>query len=167
MSDKYSIYLQGRTTELVGTLWLNHSRGAGFLLSFLMRQHGAAPAEDLQELWSRMVFNMCVYNVDDHLRNHGFLRESCGWRLSPVYDLENSHSAEKAPLLHTAIIDNQMAFSLSDALDVAEFFRFSKGGAQKRLSEIRKAVSHWKEEATRVKARSSEIRLMSDAFEYL
>ncbi len=98
-------------------------------IAAVIQAEGVAPAEDMQELWSRIVFNMCVYNVDDHLRNHGFLREACGWRLSPVYDLENSHSAEKAPLLHTAIIDNQMAFSLNDALDVAEFFRFSKGGA--------------------------------------
>ena len=110
---------------------------------------------------------MCVYNVDDHLRNHGFLREPCGWRLSPVYDLENSHSAEKAPFLHTAIIDGMTAFSLSDAMEAAEFFRLRKGEAQKRLSEIRKAVSHWRQEASSVKASSSEIRLMSDAFEYL
>lgn len=136
-------------------------------IASLLEAEGASPAEDLRELWSRMVFNMCVYNVDDHLRNHGFLREPCGWRLSPVYDLENSHPAEKAPFLHTAIIDGTTAFSLSDALDAAEFFRFSKGEAQKRLSEIRKAVSHWRQEASSVKASSSEIRLMRDAFEYL
>ncbi len=136
-------------------------------IASLLEAEGAAPAEDLQELWSRMVFNMCVYNVDDHLRNHGFLREPCGWRLSPVYDLENSHPAEKAPFLHTAIIDGLTAFSLSDALEAAEFFRFRKGEAPKRLAEIRKAVSHWKEEATRVRVSSSEIGLMRDAFEYL
>ena len=136
-------------------------------IASVIQAEGAAPVEDLQELWSRMVFNMCVYNVDDHLRNHGFLREPCGWRLSPVYDLENSHSAEKAPFLHTAIIDGMTAFSLSDAMEAAEFFRLRKGEAQKRLSEIRKAVSHWRQEASSVKASSSEIRLMSDAFEYL
>ena len=67
----------------------------------------------------------------------------------------------------SAIIDGMTAFSLSDAMEVAEFFRLRKGEAQKRLSEIRKAVSHWKQEAAQVRASASEIRLMRDAFEYL
>ena len=121
----------------------------------------------MHELWSRMVFNMCVYNVDDHLRNHGFLREPLGWRLSPVYDLENSHPTEKEPYLHTGIMDDLNAFDLNDALEASEFFRFRKAEAQKRLAEIREAVSHWKQEAALVRAPAAEIRLMRDAFEYL
>ncbi|MBP7790449.1 MAG: HipA domain-containing protein [Zoogloea sp.] len=31
-------------------------------------------------------------NIDDHLRNHGFLRVSQGWRLAPAYDLNPTHS---------------------------------------------------------------------------
>ena len=136
-------------------------------IASVLQAEGSAPVEDLHELWSRMVFNMCVYNVDDHLRNHGFLREPLGWRLSPVYDLETSHPTEKAAFLHTAIMDDMSAFSLKDALEVVEFFRFRKGEAQKRLVEIREAVSHWRQEATHVKAAPSEIRLMRDAVEYL
>ena len=136
-------------------------------IAAILQAEGSAPVDDLHELWSRMVFNMCVYNVDDHLRNHGFLREPLGWRLSLVYDLENSHSTEKEPYLHTGIIDDQNAFDLNDALEAAEFFRFRKAEAQKRLAEIREAVSHWKQEAVIVKAPASEIRLMRDAFEYL
>lgn len=136
-------------------------------MASVLQAEGSAPAEDLHELWSRMVFNMCVYNVDDHLRNHGFLREPLGWRLSPVYDLETSHPTEKAAFLHTAIMEERSAFSVSDALEVAEFFRFRKSEARKRLVEIREAVSHWRYEASLVKAAPSEIRRMRDAFEYL
>ncbi|WP_053764660.1 type II toxin-antitoxin system HipA family toxin [Leptospirillum ferriphilum] len=39
------------------------------------------------ELYRRMVFNIAVRNSDDHLRNHGFIREGTGWRISPAYDL--------------------------------------------------------------------------------
>lgn len=47
--------------------------GAGYLdLVSFIRQYGAAPKKDLQELWRRIVFNMAVSNTDDHLRNHGF-----------------------------------------------------------------------------------------------
>jgi serine/threonine-protein kinase HipA len=38
-----------------------------------LRQHGAAPREDMEELWRRIVFNILISNTDDHLHNHGFL----------------------------------------------------------------------------------------------
>jgi hypothetical protein len=34
-----------------------------------------------------MVFNILCNNNDDHLRNHGFLWDGKGWRLSPGYDI--------------------------------------------------------------------------------
>ena len=34
-----------------------------------------------------MVFNILCNNNDDHLRNHGFLWDGRGWRLSPGYDI--------------------------------------------------------------------------------
>lgn len=37
-----------------------------------LRQHGAAPKEDMHGLWRRIVFNILISNTDDHLRNHGF-----------------------------------------------------------------------------------------------
>lgn len=136
-------------------------------MAAIIQADGATPNEDLSELWSRMVFNMCVYNVDDHPRNHGFLRDRLGWRLSPVYDLETSHPEEKAPFLHTAIIDQSDMFNLDDTLEAAEFFRLKKNEAKERMAEIRKAVSCWKQEASLVNAKPEEIRVMQDAFEYL
>lgn len=42
-----------------------------------------------EELFGRMVFNIFVSNDDDHLRNHGFVRDPQlpGWHLSPLYDV--------------------------------------------------------------------------------
>ena len=42
-----------------------------------------------EELFGRMVFNIFVSNDDDHLRNHGFVRDprGPGWSLSPLYDV--------------------------------------------------------------------------------
>ena len=36
-------------------------------------QNGADVDNDLNKLWNRIVFNVCISNTDDHLRNHGFL----------------------------------------------------------------------------------------------
>ncbi len=56
-------------------------------LAAAIRQHGTQVRKDLHELFRRMVFNILVTNDDDHLRNHGFLWDAAGWRLSPLYDV--------------------------------------------------------------------------------
>ena len=53
-----------------------------------IRMYSSAPTEDLHELWRRVVFGVAISNLDDHLRNHGFLYDHDDkWRLSPAYDL--------------------------------------------------------------------------------
>lgn len=56
-------------------------------LAAALRQHGTEVRRDLREMFRRMVFNILVTNDDDHLRNHGFLYDGKGWRLSPLYDV--------------------------------------------------------------------------------
>jgi serine/threonine-protein kinase HipA len=58
-------------------------------------------ATDLAQLFRRLVFNIFTSNRDDHLRNHGFIREGTGWRLAPAYDLNPSpekHDHALAPV---------------------------------------------------------------------
>jgi serine/threonine-protein kinase HipA len=46
-----------------------------------IRIYGAAPQDDIEELWRRIAFSILITNVDDHLHNHGFLhveRETSG-----------------------------------------------------------------------------------------
>jgi serine/threonine-protein kinase HipA len=52
-----------------------------------LRLFGSDHKNDSHELWQRMVFNVLCNNTDDHLRNHGFLWDGKGWRLSPAYDI--------------------------------------------------------------------------------
>ena len=56
-------------------------------LEMRMRGHCADVANQLLELYRRMMFGLLVRNTDDHLRNHGFLRGADGWRLSPAFDI--------------------------------------------------------------------------------
>jgi serine/threonine-protein kinase HipA len=70
----------------------------------ILRQHGAAPKEDMHALWRRIVFSILISNTDDHLRNHGFLWAGpAGWRLSPAYDLNPVPTDIKPRVLTTAI----------------------------------------------------------------
>ena len=69
------------------------------------------------------VFNILISNMDDHLRNHGFLYEGpAGWRLSPAYDLNPVPIDIKPRVLTTAINEDDGTASLELALSVAEYF---------------------------------------------
>jgi len=67
-----------------------------------IRMYSSAPTADLHELWRRVVFGLMIGNLDDHLRNHGFLYHGDGkWRLSPAYDLNPVPIEEKPRELTT------------------------------------------------------------------
>lgn len=56
------------------------------------------PSRDLQELFARMTFNVLVHNVDDHLKNTGFLRDpgtAEHYRLSPLFDVVTQEASSK------------------------------------------------------------------------
>ncbi len=55
-----------------------------------MRTEAAILTKTLSKLWRRIVLNICISNVDYHLRNHGFILDESGWRLSPAYDINPS-----------------------------------------------------------------------------
>lgn len=67
-----------------------YESSAGSYVEFAqwLRRNSASPREDLRELFRRMVFNLAVGNSDDHVKNHGALRDpEGGWRLAPAFDL--------------------------------------------------------------------------------
>jgi serine/threonine-protein kinase HipA len=89
------------------------------LIEFLTR-HGAQVQQDLHQLWRRIVFNICVKNTDDHLRNHGFILTKNGWILSPAYDMNpNEYGAE----LCLNITDNNNSLDLDLAMEIADYCR--------------------------------------------
>jgi serine/threonine-protein kinase HipA len=132
-----------------------------------LRQHGAAPKEDMEELWRRIVFNILISNTDDHLRNHGFLYTGqSGWRLSPAYDLNPVPVDIKPRILATAINQDDGTASLDLAMSVAEYFELEKDKVKGIAAQVGKAVSTWRDEAARHGIRKEEIDRMRSAFEH-
>ncbi len=132
-----------------------------------LRQHGAAPKEDMEQLWRRLVFNILISNTDDHLRNHGFLYAGqAGWRLSPAYDLNPVPVDVKPRILTTAINEDDNTASLALAMEVAPYFDLEPVAAEKIATEVGKAVSKWRDEAVRLGIGKSEIERMVSAFEH-
>lgn len=112
---------------------------------------------DLQQLFRRVVFNVLVGNRDDHLRNHGFLRQGNGWRLSPAFDVNpNPHKdvhvlaiGGEDPTPSTALVSStRKAYGLSSA------------NATRVMAEVRAAVEGWEVEAKRAGASRAEIAAM-------
>lgn len=132
-----------------------------------IRQMSAVPKEDLEALWRRIVFNVLVSNVDDHLRNHAFLySDLTGWRLSPAYDLNPTPSDIKPRILSTAIDLIDPSASVDLALKMSHYFDLELAQAKKILKEVGSATSLWRKEAMKIKIKKSEIDRMSSAFEH-
>jgi serine/threonine-protein kinase HipA len=132
-----------------------------------LRQHGAAPKEDMHMLWRRIVFNVLISNTDDHLRNHGFLYDGLdGWRLAPAYDLNPVPVDIKPRVLATAIDFDESTASLDIALSVAPYFELEDTEALRIASEVGKAVRGWRQEAARAGLAAGQIDRMASAFEH-
>ncbi|HKI78176.1 MAG TPA: HipA domain-containing protein [Ignavibacteriaceae bacterium] len=136
--------------------------GASYLeLVEFLNQHGARVNEDLEELWKRIVFSICVSNTDDHLRNHGFILTASGWVLSPAFDI-NPNETGTGLSLNISETDNSLNFEL--ALDVAEYFRLNKDKAEKIIKNIQNIVSSWQSVADKFDIPKSEQQTMARAF---
>jgi len=132
-----------------------------------LRQHGARPVKDLRQLWRRVVFTVLVSNVDDHMRNHGFLYGGNeGWALSPAYDLNPMPVDVKPRMLSNAIDEADQTASLITALSVAEYFDIGENEAQEIAGEVGRNVKRWREEATGFGIGAAEIDRMESAFEH-
>jgi len=127
----------------------------------VIENYGTNVAENLHQLWRRIIFNIAVSNTDDHLRNHGFILNEKGWELSPAYDL--NPSIEKDGLaLHIDTVDNALDFEL--AKSVGEYFRLSDDEMDAIINEVIKVVKDWKSVAKELGISNREQLLMQPAF---
>jgi serine/threonine-protein kinase HipA len=97
---------------------------------------------DTTELWRRSVFGALVGNLDDHLRNHGFLRRGTAWVLAPAFDV-NPEPLGNGDLHQLALFGDREtsldAFTAGDALDL---FGVRPSLARDLLERLRTALPH-------------------------
>ncbi len=141
----------------------DHVEGASYLelVEFIMT-HGASVDQDLEELWRRIVFSICVSNTDDHLRNHGFILSERGWLLSPAYDI---NPVETGTGLKLNISDTDNALDINLALDVREFFRLDENRAKEIITEVKSSVRNWRIIASKYGISRSDQELKALAFQ--
>ena len=127
----------------------------------LLQARGANISYDLEQLWRRILFSICVSNTDDHLRNHGFILTNKGLRLSPAYDINPN---PKGYGLNLNIDEQDNRLEKDIALSVAPFFRLSQAKATRIAQEIEQVVASWRTEAENLNISKREIEQMSPAF---
>lgn len=133
-----------------------------------IRSQSAMPTDDLRELWRRLVFNLLITNVDDHLRNHGFLHVGGGrWRLAPAFDL--NPFPEKARESKTWLSEEDGPITdLEMLLGRADYFGLERSAAVEILGEVHAAVAGWRELAVgpEVGMKTSDLDAFAPAFEH-
>lgn len=147
--DRFDRSEHGRVGYISAMTLLRASDGgqADYLeVAEALSEHGSNVSEDLAELWRRIAFSLIINNIDDHLRNHGFLRDTAGWRLSPAFDI-NPHPdiaisrattigfASDAEQAHAALLESAADFGLDAA------------AAQTAWEETLAATTPWREVA--------------------
>jgi serine/threonine-protein kinase HipA len=132
-----------------------------------LAQHGARAKADAEQLYRRVVFNVLISNVDDHLRNHGFLwLGKAGWSLSPAYDLNPVPTDLKARVLTTNIDLDEGTCSIDLLESAAEYFGLGLVRARRIINDVAKVTATWRQTAAKVGARAGEIARMASAFEH-
>ena len=131
-----------------------------------IRVYGANAQADIEELWRRIAFTILITNVDDHLRNHGFLHEDREfWRLSPAFDI--NPSPESVRELKTWISEDAGSDMTIDALmSVIAYFRITNARAKEILSEVAYSVESWRRTGQSIGMIDEELEPFADAFEH-
>ena len=109
-------------------------------LADALRQHGTRPRQDMRELYRRMVFNILCNNTDDHLRNHGFLWDEQGWRLSPLYDVLPFPETAVERRLALGVGDKGREATLSNALSRCQSFGVNRQEAERIISNLQEQI---------------------------
>lgn len=103
-------------------------------------------ARDNEELFARMVFNIFVSNDDDHLRNHGFIRDPRvgGWQLSPLYDVVPRPGVAYERRLHLHLGAEGKTATLDNALTRFTAFLSDRATAIAVIRRVWGEVRQWK-----------------------
>ncbi len=126
-----------------------------------IQDYGHNVNENLEQLWRRIIFNIAVSNTDDHLRNHGFILSTDGWKLSPAYDLNPSIDKDGLAL-NIDMNNNDLDFEL--AKSVGEYFRLNNAKMNIIIDEVISSVKDWESISKGIGISRADQELMRSAF---
>jgi serine/threonine-protein kinase HipA len=119
-------------------------------LAQLLRRVGVTEqdryAQDMRELFCRMVFNILIDNTDDHEKNHAlqvFEPTRYGqYELSPAYDVLPTNSGQGYQ--EFIVGEQQRDSSLDNALSQCELFGLTTAQATETVTQVIRVLDTWK-----------------------
>ena len=166
-------YLRHRMVSGLTALGAEDSHGDRAKWSYLLladelRRRSARSAQDLEELFRRMVFNALISNTDDHPRNHALIATTDKWELSPAYDLTPNPltSAEKRDLAMTCGTFNRYA-NRANLLSQHGQFKLSLAQATAIVNQLQQVVTaRWHAALRQQGATPADCDTLAGAFNY-
>ncbi|WP_125774711.1 type II toxin-antitoxin system HipA family toxin [Antribacter gilvus] len=133
-------------------------------LAETVADHSGRPATDGHDLFRRVAFTLLVRNIDDHMKNHGFLRRADGWTLSPLFDVNPNPFAvaESTPLRPNG---DRLDRDVRDLLRTADSYGLRGVDARRVLAEVESATAGWADLARSIGVPTEEIALMAEAYD--
>jgi serine/threonine-protein kinase HipA len=107
------------------------------------------------------VFNVITANRDDHLRNHGFLGDPRGWRLSPAFDMNPVPTTFEHAI---ALDEGDRTPDVELVRRTAGYYRIKPPRAEAIIREVQEAVGSWRGVAARLGIHRDEVEGMAAAF---
>ncbi|MDO9063342.1 MAG: HipA domain-containing protein, partial [Microbacterium sp.] len=133
-------------------------------LAARLAEVSASVRQDRRELFDRVALSVAIGNTDDHLRNHGFLVDKGGWRLSPVFDV--NPNPDPSAIRRTSIAGATVAVDEVDGLlALASDCDLTAAEARDRLARIVAVAGEWRDAAARNRLGDREQTRMADAIE--
>lgn len=131
----------------------NYETGHGYLdiVDFIL-SNCVNVDDNLEELYRRVAFNICVGNSDDHFRNHGFLLTKRGWTLAPAYDLNPTNTEVQSLLIDM----NSNESNLQKLLDASTDYFIASDKAAQIINVVKQAVKEWRRVANSLQIPQSE-----------
>ena len=150
------------TSAMTQLGYYDGDEGGSYLeLAQFLTEQGSHTKGDLAQLWRRIVFSIAISNTDDHLRNHGFVFQDGGWRLSPAFDINPETPASG---LHLNISDSDNSLDFGLALEVIDFFQLGIDHACRIKDEVLASVANWRSVASSAGIGRGEQQRMETAF---
>lgn len=139
----------------------NAQGGYGYLniVDFIL-QSCCDVEKNIQELYRRVAFNICIGNSDDHFRNHGFLLTPRGWTLSPAYDMNPTLNEYQSLLIN----ESSNKADIRTLLESCESYMIKKEVAENIIRQVQAAVAGWENLAVLLQIPAREVTMFKDRF---
>lgn len=170
LSKRFDRTENGKRIHMASSLTLlglndgdGESTGKGYLdiVDFIVANGSVDMEKELEELYRRVAFNICIGNTDDHFRNHAFLLKKDGWHLSPAYDMNPTNK-----YYHSLLIDGYTNESSLDVLyDAHESYMLDETTARGIIKDVTRNMKYWESMALRCGLSRSDLKVFQERIE--